>query len=29
VSGIIVEEDTPEEVVADFRRLGITVTRAS
>ena len=29
VSGIIVEADTPEEVVADFRRLGITVTRAS
>jgi len=29
VSGIIVEADTPEEIVADFRRLGITVTRAS
>ena len=28
VSGIIVEADTPEEIVADFRRLGITVTRA-
>jgi hypothetical protein len=24
-----VEADTPEEVVADFRLLGITVTRAS
>jgi DeoR/GlpR family transcriptional regulator of sugar metabolism len=29
VSGIIVEAETPEEIVADFRRLGITVTRAS
>jgi DeoR/GlpR family transcriptional regulator of sugar metabolism len=29
VSGVIVEAETPEEIVADFRRLGITVTRAS
>ena len=29
ISGIIVEADTPEEIVTDFRRLGITVTRAS
>jgi DeoR/GlpR family transcriptional regulator of sugar metabolism len=29
VSGIIVEADTPEEIVGDFRRLGIAITRAS
>ena len=27
--GIIVEADTPEDIVADFRRLGIAITRAS
>jgi DeoR/GlpR family transcriptional regulator of sugar metabolism len=28
VSGIIVEADTPEEITADYQRLGVTVTRA-